>query len=131
MKICSTSLKIKELLCLNTDTIFHFLEWQNDKSLMEIHCWHGFLHAVGGNINWYSFFNEPFGIICQNVKYTRTHTRTCTHTHTHTLRIGNSTTSHLIYVSIPIKHLKNTYTHIFNDIHHSTIGNSTWNPKIP
>lgn len=77
MKICSTLFRIKECYL---NTIFHFSDWQNCKTLMKIYRWHGFLHTGGGNINWYGFFSEPFGNICQNVKYKYKHKYKYTHT---------------------------------------------------
>ena len=73
MKICSTSLIIREIQIKTTGTISRWSEWLLSKSLETIHAGEGEekrepSYPVDGNANWYSHYGEQCGDSLKNWK---------------------------------------------------------------
>ena len=97
------------------NTIFHFSDWQNWKSLMEILCWHGFLYIVVEIQTGATFSRSHLAISIKML------------TNIYLDSVKHYQESNLMYL------LKKAYTHIHrhSDARHSLIYMGMWELTTP
>lgn len=107
--------RIKEMLSEPCNTIFHFSDWQNWKSLMEILCWHGFLYIVVEIQTGATFSRSHLAISIKML------------TNIYLDSVKHYQESNLMYL------LKKAYTHIHrhSDARHSLIYMGMWELTTP